>query len=260
MSRDMTVSEIRAILADADPDSFDVLESRFSADERVGVVTAISAARRRMQKITRESDRLHQLYALECEIRATGCTHVAGVDEVGRGALAGPVSAGAVILPVEPLLNGLNDSKLLSPERRTELAAIIRQHAVSFSVAHVQAPDIDRLGIAGATRLAMKLAVEALHIQPDHVIIDGLPNGLGKGETAVVKGDSRVAAIAAASIVAKVERDSLMVRHAPDHPVYGFEINKGYGTREHMDAILTDGPCPLHRRSFSPCSEEPTLF
>ncbi|MDA3937674.1 MAG: ribonuclease HII [Actinomycetota bacterium] len=260
MMSNLTVSEIRSILADACPATMDECRSRFGDDTRAGVIAALEAAQRRVERDVKEGARLRELYAMETELRASGFTYVAGVDEVGRGALAGPVTAGAAILPLEPLLVGLNDSKMLSPQRREELAGQIRSHAVSWAVAHVPAAEIDRLGIAGATRLAMQLAVKALDVHPDHVIIDGLPNSMGVGESAVVKGDQRVAAIAAASIVAKVERDRLMVGHAEDYPAFGFEINKGYGTREHMDAILIDGPCVLHRRSFAPCSDEPTLF
>ena len=181
------------------------------------------------------------LYDLERALQAQGCVLVAGVDEVGRGALAGPLTAAAVVLPARPRIEGLDDSKRLTPARREELAEIIHATAIAVSIAHVSAGDIDGLGVTAALKRAVLQALQGLGCEPDHVVIDGLPLRVVERETAVVKGDSKVAAIAAASIVAKVARDQLMRDLAPSYPEYGFEINKGYGTPEHLDAISRIG-------------------
>ncbi len=255
-----SVARIRELLRTADVKSFAALADSLHADSRAGVQSLLASTSRRLEREQAELDRLLVLYATEAAYHQQGVTLVAGVDEVGRGALAGPVTAGAVILPADPHIPGLDDSKRLSPKRRTELASAIKEHATAWAVGHVDPPEVDALGISRATKRAMCLAIDSLTVTPMHVIIDGNPAGLGYQETAVVKGDSRVAAIAAASILAKVERDALMTRYADIHPGWDFDINKGYGTEEHMSRIRTEGPCPIHRRSFSPCGDSDTLF
>jgi ribonuclease HII len=220
-------------------------------DDRAGVRTLLDSARARALAEKRERQRTQRLYTLECELRAQGCSLVAGVDEVGRGALAGPLTAAAVVLPDEPRIEGLDDSKRLTPQRREELAVVIREHAVAVGVAHVSAGEIDSLGMTAALRLAMGHAIEGLGVTVDHVVLDGLPMRVVENETAVVKGDSKVAAVAAASIIAKVTRDALMRSLAPEHPEYSFEINKGYGTPEHLAVIGRVGLSSIHRRSFT---------
>jgi len=200
------------------------------------------------------------MYELERTLYATGFVAVAGIDEVGRGALAGPVSAGAIILSADSPILGLNDSKKLSPARREELALIIHERALAVGVGHASAADIDSGGLAAALRSAMHSALDQLILVPDHVIIDGMPLGLHESETAVVKGDAKVAAVAAASIVAKVARDALMREAALLFPEYGFDINKGYGTAEHIAAVARLGPCILHRQTFCGGGGNPTLF
>ncbi len=179
---------------------------------------------------------------------------VVGVDEAGRGPLAGPVVAAAVVLPDGPLPDGLNDSKKLSPRRRGELARRIRSEA-RWAVAEASVEEIDRLNILQAALLAMRRAVEALGLPEAEVLVDGdrLPAGL-RGR-AVVRGDATYACIAAASILAKEHRDRLMLRLAQDHPGYGFERHFGYPTPDHLEALRRLGPCPIHRRSFGPCRE-----
>jgi ribonuclease HII len=164
------------------------------------------------------------------------------------------------VLPPSPRILGLNDSKVIAPPRRVEIAARIRDVALAFSVAHVPAADIDSLGMTAALRRAMGAAIAGLGLDPDHVVVDGLPMRVSPNETAVVGGDAKVAAVAAASIVAKVTRDALMVDLAAQHPVYGFEIHKGYSTAEHIDAINRHGLSPEHRRSFTPCGGTERLF
>ncbi len=177
----------------------------------------------------------------------------AGVDEVGRGPLAGPVVAAAVILDDLQPIKGLRDSKALGPVTRTRLATEIRAKALCVCIAQASVEEIDRLNILQATMLAMRRAVEGLRLVPAYVLIDGnrLPN-LRMPAEAIVKGDAKVAAIAAASIVAKVHRDELLTQLHDLHPVYGFAGHKGYPTPEHLAALREHGACDVHRRSFAP--------
>lgn len=182
---------------------------------------------------------------------ATG-SHPAGVDEAGRGSLAGPVVAAAVILPPGAELPGLTDSKLLTPATRVRLAEAIRAQAVAYAVAAVEASEIDATDILRATLRAMTLAVSDLAPQPDLVLVDGntLPV-LSIPAQAIVRGDRLVPAISAASVLAKVTRDSIMERWAVHFPAYGFAQHKGYGTAAHLAQIAEHGPCAIHRRSFA---------
>lgn len=255
-----SVGELKALLAVATGDELTRLIARLEHDDRAGVIAAIAASRRREASRLAEEARLSSLYDLQQRLQADGFMVVAGVDEVGRGALAGPLSAGACVLPLSPRIPGLNDSKQLTPQRRAELAPVIKEVAVCWAVAHVTPQEIDELGVASALHRAMGRALAGLSLEPDHVIVDGVPVGVARHETAVVKGDSKIAAIAAASILAKVERDTLMVELAQVHPTYGFEANKGYGTGEHFDAIAAHGLSPAHRRSFCPGGGTPALF
>lgn len=178
---------------------------------------------------------------------------VAGVDEVGRGPLAGPVTAAAVVLDPGCIPEGLDDSKKLSPRVRDALWVQICDCA-EISVAHASVAEIDDLNILRASHLAMVRAVAGLRLLPDHVLIDGtmIPRGLGLPATALVRGDARAQSIAAASIVAKICRDRIMVDLAQQHPGYDWHTNKGYGSKSHMAAIQNLGPTPHHRRSFKP--------
>jgi len=181
---------------------------------------------------------------------------IAGVDEVGRGALAGDVVAAAVILDPQQPIDGLMDSKRLSPKKREKFAAEIKAKALSWHIAAVDVGDIDRLNILQASLLAMKKAVEGLSVQPDEVLIDGkqcpdLPYPM----TAIVKGDDSEAAIAAASIIAKVYRDEKMIALDANYPEYGFAKHKGYPTKQHLDALMNYGASDIHRSSFSPVAK-----
>lgn len=182
---------------------------------------------------------------------------LAGVDEVGRGPLAGDVVAAAVILDPSKPVDGLADSKKLSAARREQLFETICANALSFAITRASVEEIDRLNILHATLLAMKRAVEALPIQPEHVLVDGnkLPKWHYSAE-AVIQGDDRVAAISAASIIAKVTRDREMIELDRVYPGYGFAEHKGYGTKVHMLALQTLGATPIHRRSFAPVREQ----
>ncbi len=179
--------------------------------------------------------------------------HVAGVDEAGRGPLAGPVMAAAVILHPDRPIRGLNDSKLLSPEAREDLADKIRTRALAWAVAWADHEEIDRINILRASLLAMARAVAALGVEPHEVQVDGnqIPP-VTLPVTAIVQGDSKVKAIGAASILAKVERDAAMLRLHVLYPQYGFDEHKGYSTPQHLDALQRHGACAIHRRSFAP--------
>jgi len=187
----------------------------------------------------------------EKQAHQEGWTLVAGVDEAGRGCLAGPVVASAAILPSDFSLEGLDDSKVLTEQTRERLYPIILEAAVSIGVGFASAGEIDRFNILRATHLAMQRAVDALKPSAELLLVDGnqpLPGRLP--QRTIVKGDSRVLSIAAASVVAKVSRDRWMVIQASKFPQYGFSKHKGYGTRRHRAAIVAHGPCPLHRRTF----------
>ena len=181
---------------------------------------------------------------------------VAGVDEVGRGPLAGDVVTAAVILDPDKTIPGLDDSKKLSEKKRAYLYEHIQENALSWSIARCSVVEIDTLNILQASLLAMKRAVEGLALQPEHVLVDGnkIPQWHYSAE-AVIKGDSRVAAIAAASILAKVTRDSEMLAYDKTYPGYGFAQHKGYPTQQHREAIQTLGVTPIHRRSYAPVAE-----
>lgn len=187
-----------------------------------------------------------------------GYRRVAGIDEAGRGPLAGPVVAACVLLPFGKRPDGLNDSKQLTALQRERLFEAILEMARGWGLGVVSAADIDRLNILRATHLAMQRAAEALPpgMQPDLVLIDGLPvRPFPIEQVALVKGDSRSASIAAASILAKVTRDRLMCEYDALYPMYGFAGHKGYGSPAHLRALAEHGPCPLHRRSFRPVAE-----
>jgi len=193
----------------------------------------------------------------ERELRAAGHQLIAGIDEAGRGPLAGPVSAAAVILPEKIRLPGLNDSKKLTAKRRDVLFEAITTHDdVLWSVVLVDAAEIDEINILRATHAAMVRAFAGLPAKADAALIDGLPvKDFPAPQRALVKGDSLSLSIAAASILAKVTRDRLMIDFGREYPQYGFESHKGYGTKQHLAALSEHGPCPIHRRSFRPITE-----
>jgi len=194
----------------------------------------------------------------ERALRARGFFLVAGVDEAGRGPLAGPVVAAAVILPTGFTLDGLTDSKKVSAVRREKFFALLTTHPnTAWSTGQATVAEIDHLNILRATHLAMARAVSALPALPDHALVDGLPvRDLPVPHTALVGGDALSLSIAAASIIAKVTRDRLMVALDAEYPQYGFARHKGYGVRQHLEALRHHGPCPVHRRSFAPVGQE----
>ncbi len=191
------------------------------------------------------------LWEIERSCRARGITMVCGADEAGAGPLAGAVYAAAVILPPELEIKGLNDSKKLSEKRREQLFPVIQEKAVAWAVAWVDEKEIDEINILNARLLAMKRAIEQLSPAAEYALIDGNRDaGITIPHETVVKGDSRSASIAAASILAKVSRDRYMVEMAQQYPQYEFEHHKGYPTKRHYELLRQYGPCPIHRRSF----------
>ncbi len=196
-------------------------------------------------------------FRVERNLLKHGIWPVAGIDEAGRGPLAGPVAAAAVVLNPHKVPRGLNDSKLLTPEERERLYEVIMRNAIAVAVAFASAAEIDRINIRQATFSAMRRALFALAFAPGHVLIDGndLPPGLGLPAETIVKGDAAVSSIAAASIIAKVARDRLMRRLCSFYPAYRFSEHFGYATQAHLAAIAAHGPCPFHRLSFRPFAE-----
>jgi len=192
-------------------------------------------------------DMLH----FETALHRQGYTRVAGLDEAGRGPLAGPVFAAAVILPTGARYDGLTDSKLLSPRQRERWFEIIRETAIAYAVASVSEKDIDRVNILVASRLAMESALQQLSVPADYLLVDGIvPLKTPLPQQCIKQGDRRSQSVAAASILAKVTRDRLMLAVHDRYPQYNFRKNKGYGTREHLEALRRIGCCPLHRKTF----------
>lgn len=214
------------------------------------------AAFKRQQRLDREIERVHEMRVFEQnaiyeQYGMIGAVLICGVDEAGRGPLAGPVAAGACILPADHDILYINDSKKLTPKKRDQLYDIIREEAIAFHVALVSPERIDEINILQATYEAMREAIAALNPAPAAVVADAvtIPE-LQIPQIGIVKGDARCASIAAASILAKVTRDRLMEEYDAQYPEYGFAGHKGYGTKAHIDALKAYGPCPIHRRTF----------
>lgn len=211
-----------------------------------------------MNKLEREAhlrQKLEDMKQYEGRLFAQGAGFIAGVDEVGRGPLAGPVVAATVILPEDFCILGIDDSKKLSPRKREELAILIRREAIAFGIGMCDEKTIDRINILEATKQAMKDAIlaseEMLGARTDHILLDALTlPGLERPQTGIIRGDCLSVSIAAASILAKVTRDAMMDEYSLIYPQYAFERNKGYGTREHFEGLREHGPCPIHRLSF----------
>ena len=191
------------------------------------------------------------MWEIEDECYGKGYSVICGVDEAGRGPLAGPVCAAAVILPKHAQLPGLNDSKKLTDKKRRELFPLIKEQAIAYGIGLASHGEIDEINILQATYLAMERALAQLQVRPDLALIDGnRAKDFGLPVQTVVKGDSLSANIAAASVLAKVTRDDLMLEMAKEYPGYGFEVHKGYGTKAHYEALRKQGPCDIHRMTF----------
>jgi ribonuclease HII len=229
------------------------LEAALRADTRVAAKAILAAVEKRRRANRAEGQRLRHLFRFEQEIWATGITRIAGVDEAGMSPLAGPVVAGAVILPIGWRHAGVDDSKKLDPEEREELVVKIRANAVAWGVGIVSPEEIDRINIYRAGLLAMKRAVEALGVAPEHLLIDARKLAdVPIPQKSIIRGDTLSFSIAAASIVAKTTRDAIMVELDREYPGYGFARHKGYPVPEHYAALDRLGACAVHRRSFGP--------
>lgn len=196
-------------------------------------------------------EKLSLMTEYEKALRTSGCRLIAGVDEVGRGPLSGPVVTAAVILPEDFDVLGVDDSKKLSEKKREELFGLIKERAICHAIGIVDNERIDRINILEATKEAMKQAIEGLSQKPDHVLIDALTlKDVDIPQTGIVKGDGKSVSIAAASILAKVTRDHMMIKYHEEYPWYAFNSNKGYGTKAHYAGLAEHGLCPIHRKSF----------
>ena len=254
-----TAKEIAALLSDAPMDEARALIDRYRDDPRKQVQKAVATAEHKLQKLEAETARVDEMYRFQRELGGDGI--ILGVDEVGRGSIAGPLTVCAVALPDEPHIYGLNDSKQLTPAKREVLAVKVEEVAVAIGTCHISPQTIDEVGMAQALRMAMAGAIEDAGIEPDCVLIDGNPVHVHPKEKTIVKGDARIASIAAASIVAKVTRDHLMVAYDDEFPGYHLAECKGYASAEHIAAIKAQGLSPIHRFSF--CGnflETPSLF
>lgn len=245
-----SVKEIRERIASVDVSEYPLYIETLKKDERKAVSQLVSSMTKKHEKYLSELDRIKKMREYELMLHEKGMKIVAGVDEVGRGPLAGPVVTAAVILPEDSEILYINDSKKLTAKKREELDGIIRREAVSVSLGIIDNEGIDSMNILEATKAAMKKAVEGLDVKPDAVLIDALRINIDIPQKDFVKGDERIYSIGAASIVAKVYRDSLMKKYAEKYPGYGFERNMGYGTLEHVDAIREMGLTPIHRKTF----------
>lgn len=259
-----SIKEITSKLACSNRVELEALERTFASDTRKGVISAIKAAHKRLDKEEKERARVQALYGFQNDIASKkGAKLICGLDEVGRGSVAGPLAVGAVILPDEPIILGLNDSKQITPENRVKIAAEIKEFATAWTVQYVDAAYIDSHGMTASLKLAFSKAVAVLEKQgfnPDLLLLDGNPLHFDKREYNIVHGDARAASIAAASIVAKVERDALMVELSKEYPEYHLDSCKGYASAAHIQAIKELGLTPIHRESFCTAFTQKTLF
>ncbi|HHW66806.1 ribonuclease HII [Defluviitalea raffinosedens] len=248
-----SVKSIENILKEVSYEELPNILEKFKSDSRQGVQNLIKRYQKKYDAYVIELNRIKKLNTYENNWHSKGYEVVAGIDEVGRGPLAGPVVAAAVILPKDCCILGINDSKKLTPSKREELFDIIHEEAISIGIGIVDPQTIDELNILQATFKAMKIALEKLEIVPDMLIIDGnntLPD-VPIPQQNIVGGDGKSISIAAASIIAKVTRDRIMNAYHELYPEYDFIKHKGYGTENHIKAIQQRGLCPIHRRSFT---------
>lgn len=244
-----SISEIQNILKNAALSDIDELIAEYVSDEREGVKKAVSSALKRKEAYEAEVLRTERLKEYEHKYEDLG--YICGIDEVGRGPLAGPVVTGAVVLPKDSKILYLNDSKQLSEKKREELYDVIMSEAVSVSIGFNSPERIDEINILNATLEAMKNAVDNLKVTPAVCLVDAVTiPGLTMKQVPIIKGDAKSVSIAAASIVAKVTRDRLMVEYDKVYPEYNFKSNKGYGSAEHIAALKKYGKTPIHRNSF----------
>lgn len=243
------IGDIRNEFMAADESELPVFVANYEGDQRSGVAALVAKAKKRIAALEKEKQRTEAMKKYEYEYAA--CKYICGIDEVGRGPLAGPVVAGAVILPKDCQILYLNDSKQLSEKKREELYEIILRDAVAVGIGIASHERIDEINILQATYEAMRDAINKLAVKPDILLNDAvtIPE-VDIRQVPIIKGDAKSISIAAASIVAKVTRDRMMAEYDPVYPQYHFAENKGYGTAVHIDAIRQYGPTPIHRKSF----------
>lgn len=246
-----TIKEIQEILSEITDIESPVFE-QFRDDSRAGVHKLIVKRKKQIQAELDEYRRLEQMLRYEKELYATGCQYIAGIDEVGRGPLAGPVVAAAVILPKNSKIKGLNDSKKISKKKHETIYQEVLKQAVAIGIGIKDNQVIDEVNIYEATKLAMIEAVGNLKITPQHLLIDAMKLDLQIPQTSIIKGDANSLSIAAASIVAKVTRDRMMTDYDLTYPGYDFAHNAGYGTQHHLEGLKKKGITPIHRKTFEP--------
>lgn len=245
----LSLSDIKKELKSVDPEKLPEVIDRFVSDERASVQKELESARKRYDKYIKELNRLETM--AQYEEQYSEYEYICGIDEVGRGPLAGPVVAGAVILPKGARIPYINDSKQLSEAKREELYDVIMSEAVSVGIGQATHERIDEINILQATYEAMREAISKLDPQPDLLLNDAVTiPGVSIKQVPIIKGDAKSMSIAAASIIAKVTRDRMMVEYDKVYPGYGFAGNKGYGAAVHIEALKKLGPTPIHRRSF----------
>lgn len=244
----ITVAQLDRLLRDAGDRRSEIIQ-QYSQDERIGIKKLLEKYRKRAERLEREMERIEKMK--EYERKYSRYTYIAGIDEVGRGPLAGPVVTCALILPKDCTILYINDSKQLSEKKREELYDIILDQAVAFGIGVISPQRIDEINILNATYEAMRQSIANLKVVPELLLNDAVTiPGVTIPQVPIIKGDEKSISIAAASIVAKVTRDRIMVEYERIYPGYGFASNKGYGSTEHIRALKELGPVPIHRRSF----------
>lgn len=247
----LTIKELKEQLS-LITDTNDPLLETIKLDTRKGAQTALRQWKKAQERIQLEIDQFHEKNIFEIDGLNAGYQYIAGIDEVGRGPLAGPVISAAVILHPDKPIYGLDDSKKLSLAKRTQLFDEINEKAIAVGIGVVPADEIDRINILQATKKAMNLAVAELPVAADYLLVDAVKLDNPLPQEVIIKGDLRSNSIAAASIIAKVTRDNMMIDYDKQYPGYGFSSNAGYGTKAHLEGLEDRGATPIHRRSFSP--------
>ncbi|MBS2760787.1 ribonuclease HII [Bacillus licheniformis] len=247
----LTVKEIKEHLQSVS-DEKDPFIEQCKNDERKSVQALVDAWLKKNERLSAMREEWQAMTSFERSLRARGYQYIAGIDEAGRGPLAGPVVAAAVILKEDCEILGLTDSKKLSKQKREDYYSYIMEEAAAVGVGIADAHEIDELNIYEASKAAMLKAVQALDVAPDYLLIDAMSLAVDTEQSSIIKGDAKSASIAAGACIAKVTRDRLMDEYAEKYPLYGFEKHKGYGTKEHLNALAKYGSSPIHRRSFAP--------
>lgn len=247
-----TIAEIKSEFNNCSFNNLDDFIKCHSDDKRAGVIKIVESALKKIDAHNKELERLENITQFEKKYQSMGIDYVGGIDEVGRGPYAGPVVTACVILPKGCKIEGINDSKKLSLKKREELFNIIKERAISVGIGIVDNYEIDKLNILQATYKAMRIAIENMDIKPQQLLVDAvtIPD-IDISQEAIIKGDAKSISIGAASIIAKVVRDRMMIEYAKKYPQYGFESNVGYGSKYHEEAIRKYGLCDIHRRSFT---------